>query len=107
MFPSTCLTILLSRYENTNCTRHYLVKQPVQVLLRVEKKMKRSYALSSSPSFVLAHRAGVFFKGNSVFDSPQVSGSFNVQDGRIALLPKFMDRAANKPALQATFDFGL
>ena len=37
MFPSTCLTILLSRCEDTNCTKRYLVKQPVQLLLRVEK----------------------------------------------------------------------
>ena len=63
MFPSTCLTILLSRCEDTNCTRRYLVEQPVQVLQRVEKKKKekkKSYALSPGPSFVLARRARVF-----------------------------------------------
>ena len=60
MFSSTCLTILLSRSEDTNCTGRYLVKQPVQVLLRVEKNIKRSYTLSSSTSFILARRAGVF-----------------------------------------------
>ena len=62
MFPSTCLTILLSRCEDTNCTRRYLVEQPVQVLQRVEKKKgkKISYALSPGPSFVLARRARVF-----------------------------------------------
>ena len=36
------------------------LKQPVKLLLRVEKKIKISYALSSSSSFVLACRAGVF-----------------------------------------------
>ena len=36
----------------------YLVKQAVQLLLRVEKRMKISYALSSSPSFVLAWGGG-------------------------------------------------
>ena len=62
MFPSTCLTILLSRCEDTNCTRRYLVKQPVQVLQRVEKKKEKkiSYALSPGPSFLLARRARVF-----------------------------------------------
>ena len=85
MFPSTCLTILLSRCEFTNCTKRYL-KQPVQVLLRVAKKMKISYALSASSSFLLACRAGVFLTGT--VNSPQLSGSFNVQDGGIALFPE-------------------
>ena len=58
MFPSTCPTILLTRCEDRNCTKLYLVKQPVQLLLRVEKRMKISYALSSSPSFVLAWGEG-------------------------------------------------
>ena len=58
MFSSTCPTILLSRCEDRNCTKLYLVKQPAQLLLRVEKRMKISYALSSSPSFVLAWGGG-------------------------------------------------
>ena len=43
----------------------------------------------------------------SVFDSPQLSGSFNVQDGGIALFPKkIMDRAA-KYACFAGYPRGL
>ena len=39
----------------------------------------------------------------SVFDTPQLSGSFNVQDGGIALFPeKIMIALQDKPALQAT-----
>ena len=39
----------------------------------------------------------------SVFDSPQLSGSFNVQDGGIALFPgKIMIALQDTPALQAT-----
>lgn len=38
MFPSTCLALLLSRCEDTDCTRRYLVKRHVQVLVRAEKR---------------------------------------------------------------------
>ena len=70
MFPSTGLTILLSRCEDTICTRRYLVKQPVQVLQRVENKIKISYALRFSPSFVLARRAGVISTGTPFLTRP-------------------------------------
>ena len=84
MFPSTCLTILLSRCKDTNCTRRYLVKQPVQVLQRVEKNENKS-CFKLWPFFRLSPQSTCFF---NVFDSPQLSGSFNVQDGGIALIPK-------------------
>ena len=89
MFPSTCLTILLSRCEDTNCTWRYLVKQPVQVLQRVEKKRKKNkLCFEPRPFFRLSPQSTRFFNGNSVFESPQLSGSFNVQDCGIALIPK-------------------
>ena len=50
--------VITMRGQKYNCTKLYLVKQPVQLLLRVEKRMKISYALSSSPSFVLAWGGG-------------------------------------------------
>ena len=38
MFPSTCLSILLSSCEDKNCTRRYLIKSPKKVLQRAEKR---------------------------------------------------------------------
>ena len=62
----------------------------VALELRVRVFVKSAVIPSSSPL-------------NSVFDLPQLSGSFNVQDGGIALLPeKNMIALQNTPALQAT-----
>ena len=85
MFPSTCLTILLSRCEDANCTKRYLVKQPLQLLLRVEKDEKK-LCFELWPFVRLSLQSRRFLTGT--VDSPQLSGSFNVQDGGIALFPK-------------------
>ena len=62
----------------------------VALELRVRVFVKSAVIPSSSPL-------------NSVFDLPQLSGSFNVQDGGIALFPeKNMIALQNTPALQAT-----
>ena len=92
MFPSTCLTILLSRCEDANCTKRYLVKQPLQLLLRVEKDEKK-LCFELWPFVRLSLQSRRFLTGT--VDSPQLSGSFNVQDGGISLFPKKknMDRS--------------
>ena len=89
MFPSTRLTII----HCYHAARTHSAQDATQLsspckCCNKQKKDEKKLCFELQLFFSSQPADQAFLKENSVFGSPQVSGTFNVQDGEVAIFPK-------------------